>query len=211
MKTGAPVEPRHFKGLAFLTADIVSFTNLSSKSSAKQVVSLLNRLYSQMDDVIDSFDDLYKLETIGDAYNVVAGLNTQDTASLKEMAIAMIDCAQNFMEIVTNLDMSDQVQNRIQMRIGIHVGPAVGGVANPAMPKYSLFGDTVTITGQMEQTSRPMEIHVSGPTYDLVKDVYEFEVSEAVPVLDSKQKLASWWLTKRRDASASRGSSDMAQ
>ncbi|KAJ3376901.1 Receptor-type guanylate cyclase gcy-22, partial [Chytriomyces hyalinus] len=134
MKTGAAVEPRPFECLAFLTADIVSFTNLSSKSSAKQVVSLLNRLYSQMDDVIDSFEDIYKLETIGDAYNVVAGLNTQETGQPKDFAVNMVECAQRFVEIVKNLDMSDQIQNSIQMRIGVHVGPAVGGVANPAMP-----------------------------------------------------------------------------
>ncbi|KAJ3237953.1 hypothetical protein HDU78_003792 [Chytriomyces hyalinus] len=206
MKTGAAVEPRHFKSLAFLTADIVSFTNLSSKSSAKQVVSLLNRLYSQMDDVIDSFEDLYKLETIGDAYNVVAGLNTQDTMTLTEQAINMIECAQRFMDIVRKLDMSDQVQDRIQIRIGVHVGPAVGGVANPAMPKYSLFGDTVTITGQMEQTSRPMEIHISGPTYELVSNIYECEVSEAVAVLDGKQKMPAFWLGHRIGADANTSS-----
>ncbi|TPX73049.1 hypothetical protein CcCBS67573_g05684 [Chytriomyces confervae] len=206
MKTGAAVEPRHFKSLAFLTADIVSFTNLSSKSSAKQVVSLLNRLYSQMDDVIDSFEDLYKLETIGDAYNVVAGLNTQDTMTLTDQAINMIECAQRFMDIVKKLDMSDQVQDRIQIRIGVHVGPAVGGVANPAMPKYSLFGDTVTITGQMEQTSRPMEIHISGPTYELVSNIYECEISEAVAVLDGKQKMPAFWLGHRIGADANTSS-----
>ncbi|KAJ3122558.1 Receptor-type guanylate cyclase gcy-22 [Physocladia obscura] len=198
MKTGAAVEPRPFKCLAFLTADIVSFTNLSSKSSAKQVVSLLNRLYSQMDEVIDSFEDLYKLETIGDAYNVVAGLNTQEKSTPKDFAVSMIECAQRFIDIVRNLDMSDQITDHIQMRIGVHVGPAVGGVANPAMPKYSLFGDTVTITGQMEQTSRPMEIHISGPAYDLVTDVFNCEVSEAVPILDGKQKMPAWWLISKK-------------
>ncbi|KAJ3019956.1 UNVERIFIED_CONTAM: hypothetical protein HDU68_010419 [Siphonaria sp. JEL0065] len=207
MKTGAAVEPRPFKCLAFLTADIVSFTNLSSKSSAKQVVSLLNRLYSQMDEVIDSFEDLYKLETIGDAYNVVAGLNTQDISTPKDFAVSMIECAQRFMEIVRNLDMSDQITDHIQMRIGVHVGPAVGGVANPAMPKYSLFGDTVTITGQMEQTSRPMEIHISGPTYELVQDVFACDVSEAVPILDGKQKMAAWWLLHKKTATSRRESS----
>ncbi|KAJ3408507.1 hypothetical protein HDU80_005461 [Chytriomyces hyalinus] len=203
MKTGGAVEPRPFECLAFLTADIVSFTNLSSKSSAKQVVSLLNRLYSQMDDVIDSFEDIYKLETIGDAYNVVAGLNTQETGQPKDFALNMVECAQRFVEIVKNLDMSDQIQDSIQMRIGVHVGPAVGGVANPAMPKYSLFGDTVTITGQMEQTSRPMEVHVSAPTYELIKDVFECEVSEAVAILDGKQRMGAWWLLHKKSRNGS--------
>ncbi|TPX68806.1 hypothetical protein CcCBS67573_g07051 [Chytriomyces confervae] len=123
-----------------------------------------------------------------------------------DQAVSMIECAQRFMDIVKKLDMSDQVQDRIQIRIGVHVGPAVGGVANPAMPKYSLFGDTVTITGQMEQTSRPMEIHISGPTYELVSNIYECEVSEAVAVLDGKQKMPAFWLGNRIAADANTSS-----
>ncbi len=199
LKNGENIEPTPFKNVTFLIADIVSFTNLSSKSSAKQIVSLLNRLYSQMDEVLDNYEDVYKLETIGDAYCIVAGINSQDR-NYKSNAKDIVEVAMNFIDIVASLDMSDQVQDDLKIRVGIHSGPAVGGVANLSQPKFSLFGDTVTITGRMEQSSRPMEVHVSADTYELVKEDYEFDVSETVP-LDtdgsSKKKMKAYWLQGR--------------
>ncbi|KAJ3130811.1 Guanylate cyclase 2G, partial [Irineochytrium annulatum] len=197
MKHDEKVPPREFDNLVFLTADIVSFTSLSSKSSAGQIISLLNRLYSQMDDVLDSFPDVFKLETIGDAYCIVSGLNSQDRP-VKYSVTDIVECALSFIEIVNHLDMSDQIQKDLKIRIGIHVGPAVGGVATSSIPKFSLFGDTVTLTSLLEQSSRPNEIHVSAPIAEFIKDDYEFDVSESIMVESSdggaKRKVGTFWL-----------------
>ncbi|KAI8851742.1 adenylyl cyclase [Chytridium lagenaria] len=200
MKRNEAVQPRQFDNLILLTSDIVSFTSLSSQSSAKQIISLLNRLYSAMDETLDSFHDVFKLETIGDAYCIVAGLNSQDRSPHLN-AVDVVECAISFVEIVQNLDMSDQISDSIQMRVGIHCGPAVGGVANSSQPKFSLFGDTTSITGIMEQTSKPNRIHISESLYNLVKDDYEFDVSESVAVQDGaggKKKMATYWLVGRK-------------
>ncbi|KAJ3212274.1 Nitrogen permease regulator 2 [Dinochytrium kinnereticum] len=210
MKKNEPVEPKAFQNLMFLTSDIVSFTSLSSESTAAQVISLLNRLYTAMDDMLDSFHDVFKLETIGDAYCIVSGLNSQER-SPRLNAIDIAECALGFIDIIENLDMSDQVKDKIEIRVGIHCGDAVGGVGNINQPntgtqpffRFSLFGDTVTTTGLLEQSSKPNCIHLSGAIYDLIKDDYEFDVSETLTVdtaSGAKKKVPTYWLAGRKNA-----------
>uniref|UniRef100_A0A914HJG8 Guanylate cyclase domain-containing protein n=1 Tax=Globodera rostochiensis TaxID=31243 RepID=A0A914HJG8_GLORO len=59
----------------------------------KKVVTLLNVLYLAIDSVVDNFE-VYKVETIGDAYMVVSGLpeRTTDHASqIAQMALALLN------------------------------------------------------------------------------------------------------------------------
>ena len=85
----------HFDEASILFADVVDFTPLSSRLDAREVVGLLDRLFTSFDELVDRYE-VEKIKTIGDCYMVAAGVPRQrpDHAhALARLAIEMRECA----------------------------------------------------------------------------------------------------------------------
>nr|KAF6324589.1 guanylate cyclase 2D, retinal [Myotis myotis] len=160
LKTGATVEPEYFDHVTIYFSDIVGFTTISALSEPMEVVGLLNDLYTLFDDVLGSHD-VYKVETIGDAYMVASGLprrnGSRHAAEIANMALDILSSVGDFR-------MKHAPDVPICIRAGLHSGPCVAGVVGLTMPRYCLFGDTVNTASRMESTGLPYRIHVSGST-----------------------------------------------
>ncbi|GIL55273.1 hypothetical protein Vafri_10844 [Volvox africanus] len=57
----------------------------------------------------------------------------------------------------------------VQVRLGLHSGPAMSGVVGSKMPRFTVFGETVEAAHRMESSGRPGRIHVSGTTKALLR------------------------------------------
>merc|ERR1719351_275361 len=146
-----------YECVTMLFSDIVTFTVICSKLKPIQVVQLLNNMYTLFDFLCDQ-NAVYKVETIGDAYLIVAG--------------CPVKAANHALKIC---DMAFDMMDDIHMRIGVHSGPVVAGVVGLKMPRYCLFGINVGLTEKFESNSKPDKIHISETTIEHLSSQYKLE------------------------------------
>ena len=147
--------------VSVMFADIVGFTPLASKLSAREVVDLLNGIFSEFDDICRK-KGIEKIKTIGDAYMAVAGL----PAARADHAQILVDVGFEFLEIIKKYQ--TETANQLEMRIGIHSGDAVSGVIGKSKFSFDIWGDSVNLASRLESIGRPGTIHVSEETLSLL-------------------------------------------
>uniref|UniRef100_A0A672KTF6 Guanylate cyclase n=1 Tax=Sinocyclocheilus grahami TaxID=75366 RepID=A0A672KTF6_SINGR len=191
LKRGETVQAEAFDSVTIYFSDIVGFTSMSAESTPLQVVTLLNDLYTCFDAIIDNFD-VYKVETIGDAYMVVSGLPVRN-GKLHAREIASMSLA--LLEQVKTFKIRHRPNDQLRLRIGIHTGPVCAGVVGLKMPRYCLFGDTVNTASRMESTGEALRIHVSTATKEVLDEFGYFDLQLRGDVeMKGKGKMTTYWL-----------------
>uniref|UniRef100_W5MED8 Guanylate cyclase n=1 Tax=Lepisosteus oculatus TaxID=7918 RepID=W5MED8_LEPOC len=191
LRQGRTTEAQSYSSATVYFSDIVGFTQLSGSSTPHQVVDFLNKLYTTFDDIIDNYD-VYKVETIGDAYMVVSGVPQENGINhggeIASMALDLLNVCHTF-----KIPHKPSVQLRI--RAGIHSGPVVAGVVGTKMPRYCLFGDTVNTASRMESTSEALKIQCSFNAADLLKKLGGYTLTcRGLLHVKGKGEMTTWWL-----------------
>ncbi|MEH1939930.1 MAG: adenylate/guanylate cyclase domain-containing protein [Nostoc sp.] len=157
-----------FLEVTVLFADIVGFTELSTRTSPAELVELLNTIFCLFDQLAE-LHGVEKIKTIGDAYMAVAGLPNQSNDHAPAIANMALDM-QNAIAIF-----NAQNNQLFRIRIGISTGPVVAGVIGLKKFAYDLWGDTVNTASRMESHGIAGSIQVCEATYQLLKDKYLLE------------------------------------
>ncbi|XP_046544533.1 atrial natriuretic peptide receptor 1-like isoform X1 [Haliotis rubra] len=194
---GKSVAAENFESVTIYFSDICGFTALSADSTPMQVIDLLNDLYTTFDSIIENFD-VYKVETIGDAYMVVSGLpvrnGTFHAREIARMSLALLNAVMCF-------KIRHRPNDQLKLRIGIHTGSVCAGVVGLKMPRYCLFGDTVNTSSRMESNGLPLRIHVSDFTKQVLDEFKTFELEcRGAVEMKGKGKMTTYWLLGERES-----------
>eukprot|EP00730_Choanoeca_flexa_P005203 TRINITY_DN11901_c0_g6_i1.p1 TRINITY_DN11901_c0_g6~~TRINITY_DN11901_c0_g6_i1.p1 ORF type:complete len:479 (+),score=123.04 TRINITY_DN11901_c0_g6_i1:41-1438(+) len=210
LKAGKKVEPQHYDSVTIFFSDIVGFTDISGSLPPEEVMDMLDRLYTRLDGLVDRYD-LFKVETIGDAFMCVANLHKeQHDDHVKRIAQFSMDAIAAANE--TPISLTDDSLGNINIRVGFHTGPVVANVVGSKNPRYCLFGDTVNVSSRMESNSEKNRIHLSDTATKLLrKQAPELELeSRGLTHIKGKGKMHTSFLVahENRDNKARRRSSN---
>ncbi|WP_348642658.1 adenylate/guanylate cyclase domain-containing protein [Mesorhizobium sp. B3-2-1] len=154
--------------VTILFADLVAFTPRAAILPASELVSLLNRVFSEFD-LLTEKHGLETIKTIGDAYMVAGGVPVPQS----DHATAVADMALEMLVLLRRL--SDEIGQELVVRIGIDSGPIVAGVIGSRKPLYDVWGDTVNTAARMESHGVPGQIQVTSRAKEAIGPLYIFE------------------------------------
>ncbi|KAJ3213922.1 Guanylate cyclase soluble subunit beta-2 [Dinochytrium kinnereticum] len=187
LKSGKATGAEEFESVTVFFSDITNFGTLTSKSSTKDMLATLNKLWQEYD-VLTKRWGVYKVETIGDAFLGVCGApdRVRDHAErMTNFAIDVIKMAENFRTLNGE---------KIQTRVGLNSGKITAGILGEQNPHWCIVGDTVNTASRMESTSKPGKIHISENTFKLIKDK-NFSISEPETMnIKGKGTMNTFWV-----------------
>lgn len=181
-----------FEEVTVLFADLAQFTTAATQMDAKELVKLLNQIFSTFDRLAEKYG-LEKIKTIGDAYMAAAGLPTPRPDHVDAVASMALD----MQAAIKQFHRPDG--QPFQLRIGISVGPVIAGVIGVRKFAYDLWGDTVNLASRMESTGVPERIQVTPEVYQRLRHRYYLEPRGTIAI-KGRGNMESYWLLSRKRA-----------
>ena len=162
-----------FSDLTAIFVDLAGFSTLAKRLSPGHLVKMLNTFFSAADRCAERHG-IEKVKTIGDAYLAVIG----GMASHGRDSKAAIHFAR---DLVAELEaIAAETGLPLQARIGVHTGPAVGGVIGSSRLAYDYWGDTMNIASRLQGIAPLGGVAVSEATFFQTRTLQDYERTSAV-------------------------------
>jgi class 3 adenylate cyclase len=149
-------------------ADLEDFNTLTKRIGHRQTVEVLDDLFSAFDELAEK-RQLQRLRTVGDSYVVVGGTFEGLNGGVPEAAEIALDILKVVEAAAKRFDLP------LAVRIGVHVGPLIGGVVGRTSPIYDFWGDTFNVVAELQRACKAGGIHCSENFYWRAGHAWKFE------------------------------------
>jgi adenylate cyclase len=178
--------------VTILFSDIRSFTTISEKMNAQELVGLLNEYFTEMVGIVMDGNGVVD-KYIGDAIMAVFGAPVPKPDDAKNAVIAAVRMRQGLR--VLNQRLAARGVPELRTGIGIHTGEVVAGnIGSERRMEYTVIGDAVNLASRLESSTKDLGVHVliSEDTWKLVKDVVVTRPVKEITVKGRKQPVMTY-------------------
>lgn len=149
--------------------DIVNFSQWCSKQKPESIFETMTQYNNFLNDKINNYDDVQKIELVGDSVMIVGGLyaDFDEEKLCGNYTKCVLDlCHSILVDLSTLKDIFND--KTISIRIGIHNGDVFSGyIMNPK--KFQLFGNSINIASRLESSCLPGALNMSSQTYAIIE------------------------------------------
>lgn len=178
------------QNITILFADIRGFTRISEHAPPEKIVSLLNRYFSAMTDIIFAHGGTLD-KYLGDGLMALFGAPTatpDDASNALNAAVAM---QRRLLGI--NRELREEGFTEISVGMGLHTGEAiVGYIGSDRRSEYTAIGDVVNTSSRLESNARGGEILISDATARAAHSRYKLQPRDPIMVKNREQPVMLW-------------------
>ena len=161
------------KLVTVLFADVANYTSISEKLDPEEIHQIMDGCFKILMDEIHKYEGTINQFT-GDGIMALFGapLAHEDHAQRACYAALAIQ------KLLVNYEqkIKKDFEADFKMRIGINSGPViVGAIGDDLRTDYTAVGDTSNLASRIESMAKPSTIYLSGHTYKLARDYFEFK------------------------------------
>jgi adenylate cyclase len=189
LKNGETTIADTFDESTVLFADIVDFEQQAKLYPPERMVQLLNDIFSGFDWLVD-MHAMERIRTVGDSYMAVAGVPSPRA----DHSTAAVEVAMEMLRITNRFNSRNGVDFKV--RVGVCTGPVMAGIVGRKKFLYYLWGQTVNIARELENTAPAGAIQVNQTIHDLLQEKYVFKAGDK-PLIVGKDKVATYFVTGR--------------
>ena len=186
--------------ITILFADIRGFTRISEHAPPEKIVSLLNKYFSAMTDIIFAHGGTLD-KYLGDGLMALFGAPTatpEDASNALNAAVAM-----QRRVLGINMELMNEGLSEIGVGIGLHTGEVtVGYIGSERRSEYTAIGDAVNTASRLESNAKGGDILISDATAKAAHSRYKLEPREAIMVKNRQQPVALWEVDWQRASGA---------
>jgi len=185
-----------------LFADISGFTPLASRLDPEELMEVIDPVVSMLSSIVGQYEGFVE-KFAGDALLALFGApvaHEDDAARALRVALVM---HQELARLGTELPNAEN----LTLHVGVNSGHGIARIiGSEVRTDYGVLGDAVILAQRLESVTPSGETYVSESTYELTRDVFEFEAVGELTLKGKTEPVTGWRLLgeKRVGATAAR-------